>query len=227
MKNCSMKYVCLSIFFCLPPFFCAQSSNACENDTTDQEIHPMYVGLNFGVNFSETIRKDGVYAFETDYIHRFSYGLSFQYRLSPSWFLSSGVQYESKGFRFGPDMINYTSYNFISMPLMINIQSKGNVSVYAGLGGYAAYLLDIITVSLTNYSNFPLQIQGKFFHRNTDRFEAIDLGLAAQTGVRVPLNKCTMLDFQIAYSHGFVSASKHAEFLQRSLLANLSFKYRF
>ncbi len=235
----TIKYACLAIIFCLPLLSGGQNTGSPENKNTDNHVtRPVAVGLSSGIAFSKTLRKWDENNMEefTEHLRRFSYGLTFQYRLSPRWFLSTGVIYESKGCRHksvglidsSNDDVQSTgiSYNYLTMPLMANIQTAGRVSVYAGAGGYGGYVLDMTIGPFPAGLHNPQQY-GDLLDADEEGLERVDLGLAAQTGVILPLNECATLDFQIRFTHGLTSASTDLEFLQRSLLSSISFQYRF
>lgn len=187
---------------------------------------PGAIGFGAGISFSKTLRKGLVPA--DSYLPGYSYEMSFQYQFSPHWFLSSGVHHESKGHR--TRFPSHRCYNYLSIPLMINIQSGGrHVSGYAGAGGYGAYLLKMYSTTIRKNSENPSHPRENFkLQRDrTDAYERIDLGLAAQTGVKLTLNECAMLDLQVRFTHGLISSLAHAKILHRSLFISLSFQYRF
>ncbi len=219
------------------------------------------VGVRTGVNFSKTSLRD----FDLERTHGYdmpgmqeealpiwslSGGVSVHQQLTTNWFLSADILFERKGFRLELDIPetnndDYGSFlfNYFSLPVMINVNSGGDISAYAGVGVYTSYLLAMYSqypLYHFDYGDYPwaddpeVYYRGDFKYEETAFFERFDFGLAAQAGVVIPLEECFEMDFQAAYSYGLLSALdpkkdfyRNTKHYHRTLMISLGFRFLF
>ncbi len=202
------------------------------------------VGVRTGVNYSKTLLRDFDLSRAYYYMSRgmkeeslpiwtISGGVTIQQQLSTHWFLSADVLFQRKGFRIEIDIISnnddYGSFlfNYFSLPVMINLESGGRISAYAGAGVYVSYLSSMHSVS-------PYSSESYHIVEETKVFEKMDFGLAAQAGLIIPVEACFKIELQGAYSYGLLSALnpekdfyRNTRQYHRSLMISLGYLWLF
>ena len=189
------------------------------------------LGLSSGVIYSGVLSK-GDTGISRLPILRYTEELTGFYDFNKRWFLTFGLTIEKKGFKaefytrdaFGQKVDGpfYVSQEleYLTVPLLLNIRSKGKIQFYTGLGAHLSFLLKATSVEpllepLYDQNGVPLfewKVIGETRKPVTENYKLFDISFAWQGGIIYPVATNLMLNFNLSLTHGVIPITKKEKF---------------
>ena len=157
-------------------------------------------------------------------------GLYVEYNYSSKITFLTGIEYETKGVKsettvrdnkgleIGDGMSKYI-FEYLSIPILASLKTKGKVSFYGEGGLFIGYLLSMKYVLTTDY------LDEKYTEDNTDGFRKLDVGLSAGFGIETSLSEKLNLNIGLRDNLGLLSTSDYASIRTNSLGLLVRVKY--
>ena len=142
--------------------------------------------------------------------------MTYQMMVRENLFLGADMLYEQRGYKsktfyelIAEDGVATITYQYLSTPIKVGYQTRGNVSYYSSIGIVPAFLLR------ANH-HFPWDWEPRDLEV-TDLASDFDLGGLIEIGANVKINEVIIGFLQLAYQHSFTTVSNSDYFADSSV----------
>ena len=170
----------------------------------------------------------------------FTTGIFAQINLKNHLSLRTNISYERKGSEYNSEvyfepqtspegnivrLIGHLKFNYLTMPILIQLSIGKKVNYFANVGPYWGYLFSVVSV----WEESKSFSGGKETHTNS--FKRFDLGISSGLGVSVPIKEHLLIVIELRNNIGLFDVRKPSAYvtlitktISTNLLVGLSYK---